>query len=590
MKLFRSMNCLSKSLNTIKSINGPCLYRNISSRFKLKHMSSSELAQICKEIEYNPHHKTILIDQLPKLNKESLKSINPGCMVLLLGNLNRNYNLNNENITNTLKYIEEWLIERLNTDKHINYKIFLEIIAAILDICQKHQRYWNCEALELALINQSRKVNNPLACSHYMYTITKIIALSNNFARYEDSFEVISKKITSNNIEKSSLPDLIYILKYFSTLKLNLNREFYTQEGTDVFLAIENRLGKFPILNGNFITDIISSFLVCNKGSSEFLDSLVKNLFSNLHEIKDESLQNLSYILRTTLFSDFHKQLNLCMKPFYENLLVRIDSHIKPEHLSFILSQISPNMVYTDERFLEKIKRYLKDQRYLNNNLSVKLTLNTWLLRYLYECYDELDVKLVQNLLGTENRSASTYQGWFQAYFLSITDYQIPRFWIEFVKELQILKKDEQTLIHLHNIKLHLQFKPGMTHIWQYLNNALQDFESEFKRNMLTIENDKRARFDSFKVLYQIEQILLEKNAKYQKDYFENIFMDFAVDNCKAFVITYPNEYVFPKIRQKTIDRSNKTAIEKLGWKVVMIPYFTLESSEIEQLILNSLD
>ena len=405
------------------------------------------------------------------------------------------------------------------------------------------------------------------------------------------AFQMLSReKITKALLGKLSLTQVQLMLNAYVQLLYHSDKPkdllFPTASGEDVFdLAAEVLSSALRVVEPADIPQwysILRVYVLCDKGSEDFRRSLEQLVFSHLDQLPLHTIVDLPFIYRDRVTFDYHYIMTTVTGPYVQEVTRRL-ADFEARQIGLICYRLWWSLgkygVYYSAEFVAQladkihdsvwISEFLpKDQVYLAHNFLV----------YLCNVGLPLSASLQDSLLGLilkHKAQLSSREVAQIAHVVARLHCDREDFWELVASHISAIVRDPGLNGYMYSTLLQLRFAlPELHSTLQALPDVSAQFSSmqehwkQQRTQDLTLSKESHQKT-------QVESFLKSRKITYELEYFDEFYIDVAVPALKlALEICGTMHYVMPMkvLNGKTL--AKKYVLERLGWQVVIIPFF----------------
>ena len=426
--------------------------------------------------------------------------------------------------------------------------------------------------------------------------ISTVKEIDPKFNMKEFLAEVSAKHSTKEALQKLSYDEIHYLLSsYLRALYPHDKKEpVPTPEEKDLFdLAAEVIEEKLETETPKIVDayNLARIYVMMDKHTEDFRRKLENILFNNLKELPADKFLNLPYCYRDRIVHDHQYMIKFIWKSIYDSFLERIDSlELKSISIGLFRLWWSPGRYghYFDNKIIPRLFSLLDRIEEIADDPLNKIDCCLNILSYLTQSgyFDN------PGLLKKVTKTLFKYQSYITiSQVLHISGFlakhnNVPEdFWKLLSQHLPKILQDRRNHSLAYSVVLNLRLQQPQIY-QKYAQQRIEPYIQQLKKAW---KNDRDKDLKQSKTSHMhalVEEILQKEGLEYEKEYFEEFYLDIAIPQHKvAIEIVGPSHYVYPGLSLNGRTLNKQRNLEKLGWKVVYISFYMMKEPMLEESI-----
>lgn len=405
----------------------------------------------------------------------------------------------------------------------------------------------------------------------------------------------VSLLINEKNIKELPKANFFQIMEIFSSVCVNsILQPIELEEIQDFFeLRIEKELETFT---HHEIKETLI-FLITTKSKSDVILRKIESLFfSNIKKTPINEFTKILKLYEHRRLGDYHYIMNSVYKHIFHDFMDRstqLNSKSLNSYLSTWKSVGKSQGVYSEGNIYEKFKELIEKHRGFNVDdpigqgvILAIFSMSNFIGFIKMREIAEIAVKVLKpsfDYLDDAKLVALAYE-------ISMNPGLCKEFWYVFNERIDNLMKNFDKKAYIYGIHLNLYLNDEES--YSIIKDNISKHMTILSESWKTIRNRDLSLSSKTKYQQKVEKEFKALRISYISEHFHEYYIDIAIPSKKiAFEILGPGHYIFPEsiINGKT--KLKKNNIEKLGWKYVIIPFYSNKPTthELHSIILSAI-
>lgn len=351
---------------------------------------------------------------------------------------------------------------------------------------------------------------------------------------------------------------------------------FLTATGESVFdIATKTFPGlvrKFTVTETGYWFMVLRSAILQHWGSEDFLCSLEQRLLQHMPILPIPSFISLPLTYSERLCRDYTYLMNCYQQPFCRELQRRA-LRLGPSILTNVISSLTSTKnspLYWDEEFEAFLARSIRASNWLKGR-DTMLSLTSEVIKLVGRISPPAESPLLAVIRRQLQSCAShltIYNFPYIARDYSLLPVKDKDFWNAYVERLPVISKRNSARNLLYSTMLNLS-----VHNPEVYKRCMEI--QELQRLLPTLKEARLIHFRHFSktwmessVCQEVASYLQSSGLEYEKEYFDEYYIDFAFPKMKLAVDVCTNQhYVLPEMTLNGQKKVKKAVLESKGWR-----------------------